>query len=292
MARRPSQPPPPTPAALTAEQMRLGIDRLQRRLEEVKKFDPQSVHEQHNIPHVEALAASVEDALVRTFGTHTTDYNLYRDAAYFDNGPFNYARPVPIREVHASLERSKASSIALLGQAIRSLNERLAEAPLAAGPPAAPTANLSENKKVFIVHGHDEGPREGVARFLGTLGFTPIILHEQANQGRTIIEKIEAHGAVGFAVVLLTPDDVGRAKGADSLQPRARQNVVLELGIFIAKLGRNRVCVLKRGALEVPSDYAGVVYEPYDDGGAWKQALARELEAAGYEIDWNKVMRR
>lgn len=290
MARRPS--PPPVPATLTAEQMRLGIDRLQRRLEDVKHFEPQSVKEQHNTPHVEALSASVEDALVRTFGTHTTDYNLYRDAAFFDNGPFNYARAVPIWEVHASLERSKARSLALLGQAIASLNERLHEVSSASEQPIAPMENLSENKKVFVVHGHDEGPRESVARFLATLGFTPVILHEQANQGRTIIEKIEAHGAVGFAVVLLTPDDVGRAKGADSLQPRARQNVVLELGIFIAKLGRNRVCVLKRGALEVPSDYAGVVYEPYDDGSAWKQALARELEAAGYEIDWNKVMRR
>lgn len=78
----------------------------------------------------------------------------------------------------------------------------------------------------------------------------------------TIIEKIEAHRNVGFAVVLLTSDDLGMAKGAEHLQPRARQNVVLEGGIFISRLGRDRVCVLKRGELEVPSDYAGVVYEP------------------------------
>lgn len=146
-------------------------------------------------------------------------------------------------------------------------------------------------RKVFIVHGHDEGARESVARFLEQLQFDPIILHEQANQGRTIIEKIEAHGDVGFAVILLTPDDVGSAKEAD-LQQRARQNVILELGYFVGRLGRARVCALKRGDIEVPSDFGGVVYEPFDAGGAWKQALCRELQAAGFDIDWNVAMKR
>jgi predicted nucleotide-binding protein len=144
---------------------------------------------------------------------------------------------------------------------------------------------------VFIVHGHDEGARESVARFLEQLDFDPIILHEQANQGRTIIEKIEAHGEVGFAVVLLTPDDVGGVQGGD-IQPRARQNVLLELGYFIGRLGRARVCALKRGDVEVPSDFGGVVYEPFDGGGGWKKALGRELQAAGFDIDWNVVMKR
>lgn len=147
-------------------------------------------------------------------------------------------------------------------------------------------------RKVFVVHGHDEGAREAVARFLERLDFETIILHEQANQGRTIIEKIEAHGDVGFAVVLLTPDDVGGLKDGE-LSPRARQNVLLELGFFIGALGRSRVCALKRGDVEIPSDFGGVVYEPYDaGGGAWKSALGRELQAAGFEIDWNKVMGR
>jgi predicted nucleotide-binding protein len=99
--------------------------------------------------------------------------------------------------------------------------------------------------------------RESVARFLEQIGFEAIILHEQANQGRTIIEKFEAHADVGFAVVLLTPDDEGRAKGGE-IQSRAPQNVVLELGYFIGRLGRNKVCALKRGDLEFPSDYQGV----------------------------------
>lgn len=145
-------------------------------------------------------------------------------------------------------------------------------------------------RKVFVVHGHDEGARESVARFLERLDFEAIILHEQANQGRTVIEKIETHGDVGFAVVLLTPDDTGGLQGGTSL-PRARQNVLLELGFFLGSLGRSRVCALKRGELELPSDFGGVVYEPFDAGGAWKSALGRELQAAGFEIDWNKVMK-
>jgi predicted nucleotide-binding protein len=116
-----------------------------------------------------------------------------------------------------------------------------------------------------------------------------VILSEQANQGRTSIEKIAAHGDVGFAVVLLTPDDVG-SKTSEALRPCARQNVLLELGYFMAHLGREHVCALAKGDLEIPTDFAGVVWEPLDGGGAWKTALSRELKAAGYPIDWNKVM--
>jgi len=146
------------------------------------------------------------------------------------------------------------------------------------------------SRKIFIVHGHDDGARETVARFLERIGLEAIILHEQANQGRTIIEKVVANGDVGFAVVLLTPDDEGCAKGGTP-EPRARQNVLLELGYFIGRLGRGKVCALKRGSLEIPSDFAGVVWETMDSNGGWKQALARELEAAGHSLDWNKVMR-
>lgn len=147
-----------------------------------------------------------------------------------------------------------------------------------------------KSKRIFIVHGHDAAARESVARFLEKIDLEVVILHEQANQGRTIIEKVEANSDVGFAVVLLTPDDEGRGLGQDKLEPRARQNVLLELGYFIAKLGRPNVCALKKGNLEIPSDFAGVVWTPMDDNGGWKSELAKELKAAGYEIDWNKVM--
>ncbi len=102
------------------------------RLEEVNAFEPTSVAEQRNVPHVEALAAAVDESLVRTFGADTLDYRRYSDAGFFNNGPFNYAFEVPITQVHASLSRSKARSIALLTQAIKSLEERLVEFPATA----------------------------------------------------------------------------------------------------------------------------------------------------------------
>lgn len=157
----------------------------------------------------------------------------------------------------------------------------------------APTVSLesrsADKTKVFIVHGHDEGPRESVARFLEKMGLEPIILHEQASRGMTIPEKLIAHGDVGFAVVLLTADDLGRANGSSDELPRARQNVILELGYFVGRLGRDKVCALLKGGVEIPSDFVGTVYIEWDSGTAWKVELARELRAAGYDVDLNNI---
>jgi predicted nucleotide-binding protein len=144
------------------------------------------------------------------------------------------------------------------------------------------------SKRIFIVHGRDEGPRESVARYLEKLNLVPVILHEQANRGMTVIEKVVANGDVGFAVVLLTPDDEGRLKDTGPLEPRVRQNVLLELGYFIGRLGRSRVCALKKGEVDIPSDFAGIVWHSMDDTG-WRLTLAKELSAAGYSLDWERV---
>lgn len=152
-----------------------------------------------------------------------------------------------------------------------------------------PQLDASAVRKVFIVHGHDETAKQTVARFCEKIGFEVVILHEQPSRGRTIIEKIEDHHDVGFAIIILTPDDVG-GKPECNPSPRARQNVVLELGYFLGRLGRSKVMALKKGEIEVPSDFDGVVYQDYDDHGAWKQALGRELKAAGFDIDGNLIM--
>jgi predicted nucleotide-binding protein len=149
-------------------------------------------------------------------------------------------------------------------------------------------AGLSLNR-VFVVHGHDSKAKEEVARFLSRLGLEPVILHEQPNKGRTIIEKFEDHSDVGFAVVLLTPDDLGGLnESTPQLVPRARQNVVLELGFFFAKLRRARVCALYTRNIELPSDISGIAYIPFD-GEGWQLALARELKAAGLDVDMNNL---
>lgn len=145
------------------------------------------------------------------------------------------------------------------------------------------------NNKVFIVHGHDDNSLNKVARFIERIGLEAIILHEQANGGRTIIEKIEAHSEVGFAVVLLTPDDLGKAKTSPELVPRARQNVILELGYFLGKIGRNRVCAMKSDEIEIPTDFMGVVWTNLDPNESWKFALTKELKEAGYNIDISKL---
>jgi len=292
MARRP----PPAvkhPAALTPSQLQAGIDRLGKLVERIRQFDPQSITEQYNIPHVQQLSAAIDDALVRTFGSETLDYDRYRHAVEFDNGPHNYAYEVPIQNVHQSLARSKANNIALLEQAIESLKERLAEASpqpgeLPASSEGPPSSSKTALKRVFVVHGHG-GAEHAVAGFLRKLGLEPVILHEKANEGRTIIEKFEAHSEVGFAVVLITPDDVGGLKEGPQ-RPRARQNVILELGYFVGRLGRKRVCPLIEGDLELPSDVLGVAWVELDRHEGWHIKLAKELQAAGYEFDFNKAI--
>lgn len=143
---------------------------------------------------------------------------------------------------------------------------------------------------VFIVHGHDDGIKNEVARFLDNLELKPIILHEQASSGDTIIEKIERYSNVSFGIVMYTPcDKGGLAKGPVDLNFRARQNVVFEHGYLIGKLGRKNVVALVKENVEKPNDISGVVYVNYDSNGAWKIEVAKELNAAGYPIDFNKL---
>jgi predicted nucleotide-binding protein len=152
------------------------------------------------------------------------------------------------------------------------------------------TSDNIENNNVFIVHGHSNEVKINVARTLEKLGLNPIILHEQANSGKTIIEKFEEHSNVGFAIILLTDDDLGKSKKEENLNSRARQNVILELGYFIGKLGRNKVCPLYTKGVELPSDLYGLLYLEIDSSEYWKISLAKELKAAGYDIDVNKII--
>jgi predicted nucleotide-binding protein len=138
--------------------------------------------------------------------------------------------------------------------------------------------------RVFIVHGQNEATRRAVVTELNRLGLEAIVLHEQPNMGRHLLTKfIEEAELVTFAVVLMTDDDVGSIKNG-ALAPRARQNVILELGYFLAHLGQPRVCALISPGLETPSDFDGIVYIRMDSGGRWQAELARELRAAGMPI--------
>lgn len=158
--------------------------------------------------------------------------------------------------------------------------------------------NLSND--IFIVHGHSEEMKQSVARVVATLGLNSIILHEQPNEGRTIIEKFESNaGKINFAIILLSADDwaeseellkkVRKEEIKTYLKKRARQNVVFEMGYFIGRLSRANVFILLQEGVEKPGDLDGIVYTPYDTAGAWNIKLVKELKVAGYDVDANKL---
>lgn len=148
--------------------------------------------------------------------------------------------------------------------------------------------SFSENK-VFIVHGHDTGLLHEVARYITDFDIEPIILQEQIGNGQTIIEKFETYSDVKFAIVLLTSDDVGKSVSEEDFKPRARQNVILELGYFFGKLGRANVRALYDEKVELPSDLIGIEYIKIDGSNGWKLKLAREMKQSGLKIDMNNI---
>lgn len=150
---------------------------------------------------------------------------------------------------------------------------------------------LLSGNKVFIVHGHNNAIKESVARTLSKLKLDPIILYEQSNFGKTIIEKFEEYGSdVGFAIILLTGDDQGKAIKEDKVRLRARQNVIFEMGYFIGKLGRKRVFILLEEGVEKPGDLDGLVYTTLDDKGAWKMKLVKELRQCDHSVSANDII--
>ncbi|MFV0456328.1 MAG: TIR domain-containing protein [Pseudomonas sp.] len=274
---------------MTADQLQKGIDRLKQRIADLDAFDLNTL-KSGTSPELQALERSIEDTLERYFGVNTTAANRYKTAHELHYHQMVWVSGMPEPNYKAHTKTNIDAAKALLGQAINALKADLEDLE-DLGPsllaPATKASSSTGSSRVFLVHGHDEAVRETVARFLEKLGLQAIILHEQANSGRTIIEKIEHNSDVGMAVVLLTPDDVG-CKAGGQVEPRVRQNVLLELGYFIGALGRDKVCALRSGKVEIPTDFAGVVWT--EMSGEWKTALARELKQAGYAIDWNKVM--
>lgn len=154
------------------------------------------------------------------------------------------------------------------------------------------SASPAISNKVFVVHGHDGGLKTDVEQFLHQVGLEPVVLHRQPDQGQTIIEKFEKHSDVGYAIILLTADEVAYTIDQAALpmdrrstELRARPNVIFEFGYFVGKLGRQRVCCLYKGDVVLPSDLGGLVYKKVD-GSLDSQAfgLIRELKTAGYQI--------
>lgn len=223
------------------------------------------------------------DFLKRAFNIPENDYKKEYENAYYIGNMFG----------SNDIVKDKKKTIKLKIEKLESIIERLSIIPDEKQGilEITPQDKSSISNKIFIVHGHDSAIKEATARTLTKLGLEPIILHEQADGGRTIIEKFEENSSeVGFAVILLTADDDGKAKKETSYKSRARQNVVFEMGYFVGKLGRNRVFLLLAEGVEKPGDLDGIVYTPIDFNDGWKLKLVKELKACGYNVSADKLM--
>jgi predicted nucleotide-binding protein len=248
--------------------------------------------------------------MAQRFSTVAVLHSAILEAVYHDAkeqvDEFAAATDTPLEAIGENLQLHKAAVAAGLDKLglFRELIDLDDFRPSAVSPPPDRSAvsEASESKDVaktargggiFLVHGRDEAVKETVARFLDRVTESGVtILHEQADRGRTIIEKFEEHAAAaGYAVVLLTGDDEGRMRGEGELRPRARQNVILELGFFVGTLGRGQVALLYGEGVELPSDIQGVLFLPLDAGGVWKTKLAGEMLDAGVSVDPTKVLR-
>jgi predicted nucleotide-binding protein len=271
-----------------------AITKLRRRLSDVEGLRTAGVS--HDDARASNVESAISKAILEIYGEHSPEFREHGYYHFVTSWRINGSD----QEYQASFVDGLATAETTIGGLIQSLAE--ARADLQASAPRAHEAQASAAKsnEVFVVHGHDHETLTAVEAFLSVIGLQPIVLHKQANEGRTLIEKFERHASrTPFAVVLVTHDDWGcsneekervqlAGKIAAVLKPRARQNVILELGYFAGSLGRNRVAVLYERGVELPSDLMGIVYVQLDSG--WKTALARELRAAGVAFDANRLL--
>jgi len=224
-----------------------ALERLNRALSKIPGLKDLAA----DSPEFEKWHRNTEVAIGNTFGDksrHVRDFTAvgYYLAAFSSGTPKSAYREAYVRGLE--------SAASVLQSMIEEIEEYWDDdQPVESSGTGSTRTEVVASTKVFIIHGRDDGCKETVARFVEKLGLDPVILHEQANKGMTLIEKFEHHAEVGFAIALLTPDDVGGlADDSENLKPRARQNVVLELGYFMGILGRQRVCALTRGDVEIP----------------------------------------
>jgi predicted nucleotide-binding protein len=260
----------------------LALKRMQKLLEGIPEVRSQG----HRAASLSIWEREVKVVLAEFYDGQSRVFQEF-DKIWFTPGMYYEGQPESdfIRAFNSGLDQAAG----FLESRIGDLQERIQLPPSSSNAGAFPGSSPM-TRKVFVVHGHDHGAKDTVARFLSKLEIEPIILHEQADQGKTLIEKFETHSTdVRCAVVLLTADDIASAKSNPQNQEfRARQNVILELGFFVGRLGRNRTFALVEKGLTLPSDINGLVYIPLDNGG-WRIRLVKELKAAGLDVDANKA---
>lgn len=267
------------------------IDKLEKRIIIGEELFNRDISNQNELKIVNSYYKFWTDynseMLKQVFNIESNDYmNSYNQAGYTIIGQMGVVENNPL-QTFKNLVKFKLDN----------LNSLLRRADLLKSQLTINTSNSNAEFKtslskteVFIVHGHNEDAKTKTARFIEKLGLKPIILHEQASGSKTVIEKIETFSNVGFGIVLYTPCDIGgKNEENPNYKNRARQNVVFEHGFLIGKIGRENVCALIKGEVEIPNDISGVVYVKMDNEDAWHLKVARELRNSGYEIDMNKL---
>lgn len=225
-----------------------------------------------NTPAFRAWKNETERFLIKRFGAASYEYDNFMDTKF---APTVYVMDTDlVKKCREGLTTSKL--------VFQSYLSEMGEA----GIVPIKQKNADSFNKIFIVHGHDGELKHAVARLVEKQGLEAIILSEQANKGKTIIEKFEENSDVSGAICLFTADDLGRAKAAPNEQPRARQNVVFEAGYFMGKLSRSRVVIIAESGVELPSDMQGIVYTNKSN---WEVDVLKELKAMGYAVDFNKL---
>ena len=226
----------------------------------------------------EAWEVNVRRFLSKKYGEKSIEYKKFDDTSFFSGC---WVMGTTDEEFHSDCVNSCREGLELTIAILQSYLDDFSDSDTNEG-----TRPPHNSKKVFIVHGHEGELKQAVARIIEKQGIEAIILSEQANKGRTIIEKFEDYSDVSGAICLFTADDYGRAKNNATDNTRARQNVVLEAGYFMGKLGRNCVAILADKDIEMPSDLSGIVYT---DSTNWEINLLKELKEMGYTIDFNKL---
>ncbi|MGA9108722.1 MAG: TIR domain-containing protein [Smithella sp.] len=276
--------PPIEVKKFTVPEIDAGIRKLRRRIEEVNGLsDPEVGYRDAKVTMTES---NIRETIREVFGQNSPEFNDHQFHAIWDGGYNLYENEY---EKQHKFLAGIPQTVGILEGLIARLEEKRTD--LAESPHKNSSHSTLEyflTRKVFVVHGHDEEAKQTVARFLEKLKLEAVVLSERPNEGRTIIEKFEKNSDVGFAIVLLTPDDMGYSKDDhDKIRPRARQNVILELGYFVGRLSRSKVCALYKGTIEMPSDFHGVIYLPMDEAEGWKLKIASELKQAGIDVDLN-----
>ena len=254
-------------------------------LEKMKKLITEAEHTTYENGELDIIH-QIAEKYISTIFVHRSDYLLRLSGILYT--PF-FLKDATEDDYKESFNKGKKELIKLLKVAVAEMQINEIEEKNVKNQEVHNNSN-----KIFIVHGHNDLMKNEVARTIDNLKLKPIILHEQPNKGRTIIEKFTEYTDVAYAIVLFSADDIAypKSKSPDNAQYRARQNVIFELGFFIGKLGRERVIVLHEAGvdIEVLSDYHGVLYVIYDTLGAWKTKLVQELRESGIPVDANKIV--